>query len=231
MSVLWRNDLSKTEINQSSADLQKGEILSAKSDTPVYKSIRTALTQARTKVAADVNDAMVTVYWEIGRHIAEAVGEHAEFGKGYIVANLRNIRQFYQTFQIRYALRSELSWTHYRLLMSVEEPNSREFYLNESTNEGWTSRYFDTEDYFHAVGEAYKVVREKLKVLIKQEQTHKAFDERNYVSIFRHEPKNEIDNDFFKGTKFLYMALQKFRDEKAHSLAGLAYDLISRNDA
>jgi predicted nuclease of restriction endonuclease-like (RecB) superfamily len=53
------------------------------------------------------------------------------------------MRQFYQTFQNRYALRSELTWTHYRLLMRMEEQNRREFYLNESANEGWTSRQLD----------------------------------------------------------------------------------------
>ena len=43
-----------------------------------------------------------------------------DFGKGFTVANLKNMRQFYQTFPNGYALRSELSWTHYRLLMRVE---------------------------------------------------------------------------------------------------------------
>jgi hypothetical protein len=84
---------------------------------------------------------MVGVYWEIGRQIAEAIGDRAEygkgliaylsqrlteeFGKGFTVANLRNMRQFYQAFPIRYTLRSELSWSHYRLLMCVEEPKRR----------------------------------------------------------------------------------------------------------
>ena len=44
----------------------------------------------------------------------------AEFGDGFTVPNLRNMRQFYLTFPKRYALRSELSWTHYRILMRVE---------------------------------------------------------------------------------------------------------------
>jgi hypothetical protein len=99
----------------------------------VYEAIRAALADARTKVVAAVNTAMVGVYWEIGRQIASAIGDRAEygkgliaylsqrlteeFGKGFSVANLRNMRQFYQAFPIRYTLRSELSWSHYRLLM------------------------------------------------------------------------------------------------------------------
>jgi hypothetical protein len=80
---------------------------------------------------------MVGVYWEIGRQISEAVGDRAEygrsllaflserltgeFGKGFTVRNLRAMRQFYQTFPNRHTLRAELTWSHYRLLMSVNE--------------------------------------------------------------------------------------------------------------
>ena len=53
-----------------------------------------------------------------------------EFGKGFTVANLKNMRQFYLTFPKSYALRSELSWTHYRLLMRVENENARNFYID-----------------------------------------------------------------------------------------------------
>lgn len=55
------------------------------------------------------------------------------------------MRQFYQTFLIRYALRSELSWSHYRLLMRVEEENRREFYLTESADSNWTSRQLERQ--------------------------------------------------------------------------------------
>lgn len=117
-------------------------------ESQVYESIRAALADARTHAFSVINSAMVAAYWEIGREIAEAVGDRAEygkqllqffsekltaeFGKGFTIANLRNMRQFYQMFPNRYALRSELTWTHYRMLMRVEEQNRRDFYLNES---------------------------------------------------------------------------------------------------
>ena len=63
-----------------------------------------------------------------------------EFGKGFTEANLRNMRQFYLTFPKRDALRSELSWTHYRQLMRVPDTNAREFYLEEAAKAGWSSR-------------------------------------------------------------------------------------------
>jgi predicted nuclease of restriction endonuclease-like (RecB) superfamily len=142
-------------------ELEKGQSLSAKSDTQIYEAIRAALSEAQTKVVVAVNSTMVGVYWEIGRQIAKAVGDRAEYGKGLIKylserltaefgkgfneRNLRHIRQFYETFPIRNAVRSELSWTHYRALMRVDDPNRREFYLNESIRSGWTARQLERQ--------------------------------------------------------------------------------------
>jgi len=117
------------------------------SEKEVYSNIRTVLANARQKAYSAIKLAMVEAYWEIGRQIEQAVGDRAEygkgllqyisirltkeFGKGFDETNLRKMRQFYQTFPIQDALRLELSWTHYRLLMKVNEPKRREFYLNE----------------------------------------------------------------------------------------------------
>ena len=68
-----------------------------------------------------------------------------EFGKGFTERNLRAMRQFYETFPIRHAVRAELSWTHYRLLMRIDEPKCREFYLNECTESSWTSRQLERQ--------------------------------------------------------------------------------------
>jgi predicted nuclease of restriction endonuclease-like (RecB) superfamily len=149
--------------NNELSKIEKGQAMLAESDTQVYEAIRAALAEARTKVVTAVNTAMVGVYWEIGRQINEAVGERAEygrnllnflserltaeFGKGFTVANLRNMRQFYQTFQNRYTLRSELSWSHYRALMRVDEENRREFYLKECADSGWTVRQLERQMY------------------------------------------------------------------------------------
>lgn len=99
---------------------------SALNDESICPNIHDVLAQARPSVTRAVNSAMVNAYWEIGRQINETIGERAEygkhllsylskrltddFGKGFTVASLRNMRQFYQVFPIRYALRSELSW-------------------------------------------------------------------------------------------------------------------------
>lgn len=130
-------------------------------DANIYKSIRDTLAQARTKVFTAINFAMVEAYWEIGRQIEEAVGERAEygkgllkylsnqltseFGKGFTVTNLRNMRQFFQTFPNRYALRGELTWTHYRMLMRVDDNNRRDFYLRECVESEWSSRQLERQ--------------------------------------------------------------------------------------
>ncbi len=106
---------------------------------------------------------MVTAYWNIGKQIYEACGENdraaygkqllqflsdkltAEFGKGFDVSNLRNMRRFYAAFPIQDALRPELSWTHYRALMKVTDETARNFYLEESVKSGWSSRQLDRQ--------------------------------------------------------------------------------------
>lgn len=104
----------------------------------------------------------------------------------------------------------------------------------------------DHGDYFHAVEESYKIVRKKLKELTAREKATDAFCAGNIKVIFGHEPVDDPEKDFFEGVKFLHMAIQFLRNEKAHtpafkidknlaihyiSLASLAYDLISRGDA
>ena len=106
-------------------------------------------------------------------------------------------------------------------------------------------RFMDNEDYFHAVEEGYKIVRRKLHELTGEEQAHRAFAEQHYETLFGHQPQNTIERDFFEGIKFLNMAIQNFRNEKAHDIAkplsrnlaihylaltSLAYDLITRNE-
>ncbi len=58
---------------------------------------------------------------------------------------MKNMRQFYLTFPNGYALRSELSWTHYRLLMRVENDNAREFYMQEAVKSGWSTRQLERQ--------------------------------------------------------------------------------------
>jgi len=130
-----------------------------------YDSIRSILSEARKKAYASINHIMVEAYWRVGRRIVEEeqagkvraeygrslirelsrrLGD--EFGRGFSVANLKNFRQFYLTFpdfEKSYALRSELAWTHYRLIMRVDDPKARDYYIQEAADQGWTSRQLE----------------------------------------------------------------------------------------
>ncbi|MDT8389642.1 MAG: DUF1016 N-terminal domain-containing protein [Lentisphaeria bacterium] len=130
-----------------------------------YETIRTILAEARRKTVASINTIMVEAYWRIGQRIVEEEqqGESRaeygqkllkelsrrladEFGKGFSVANLKNFRQFYLTFsdlEKGYALRSELGWTHYRLIMRVENPQARDYYICEAAEHGWSTRQLE----------------------------------------------------------------------------------------
>lgn len=128
-----------------------------------YTQIKEILSAARGKAYAAANHAMVEAYWSIGKSIVDYQGGAAraeygsqlisalskqmtvDFGKGFTVANLKNMRQFYLMFPNGYALRSELSWTHYRLLMRVENENIRQFYLDECVKSGWSTRQLERQ--------------------------------------------------------------------------------------
>lgn len=130
----------------------------------LLSDIRQIIEQARQRVYQTVNSEMVQAYWHIGRLIVEdeqqgqqraAYGKQQlqqlseqltrEFGKGFDASNLRNMRSFYLCFPKRDALRHKLSWTHYRLLIRVENPKAREWYLQEAMDQNWSARALERQ--------------------------------------------------------------------------------------
>ncbi len=130
-------------------------------DINVYQHIRETVLMAKNKVYTAVNFAMVEAYWYIGKQITEAKGERAEYGKqllkylsqqltnefgaGFSERNLQQMRQFYLAFPIPHTLCAELSWSHYRLLMRINEETRREFYLKECVSSGWSVRQLERQ--------------------------------------------------------------------------------------
>ena len=119
---------------------------------------------ARRKVLRAVDTTQVQTCWQIGRHIVEfeqqgarraGYGKQllatlasvltAEFGKGFDSSNLRYMRLFYQAFPICDALRHELSWTHYRALLRVENDHARHWYMIESATQNWSTRALERQ--------------------------------------------------------------------------------------
>ncbi|GHT32490.1 DUF1016 domain-containing protein [Bacteroidia bacterium] len=129
-----------------------------------YNDVKNIIINARNKVYHYANSTMIYAYWDIGeRIIIEEQGgkERADYGKkilhelslkltedfgsGYDERNLRRMRQFYQIFPIRDALRPELTWTHYRSLLMVENETARQYYLRESVEQNWGTRALDRQ--------------------------------------------------------------------------------------
>lgn len=135
------------------------------SSKSLVTDIQKILHTARTKSYAAVNFAMVEAYWQIGRRIvqeeqqgrsradyggklikslSEALTE--EFGKGFSQTNLANFRKFYLSFPdegILYTVCTKLSWSHCRLVMRVENPKARAYYLKEASEQNWSVRVLE----------------------------------------------------------------------------------------
>ncbi|TAJ93824.1 MAG: DUF1016 domain-containing protein [Gammaproteobacteria bacterium] len=140
--------------------------------TTFHADIKNILEQARSKARSAVNAAMVEAYWLIGRRIVEEEqrGQHKaeygtrllenlskvlseSFGKGFSYANLRNFRQFYLTYPdqaICYTVCSKLSWSHNRLIMRVDDPKARAYYLAEGVAQQWSVRQLERNIQTHS---------------------------------------------------------------------------------
>lgn len=131
---------------------------------PLVGQLRALIADARQRVLRAVDVIQVQTCWQVGRHILEfeqggaaraAYGKRllpmlagqltAEFGRGFDERNLRHMRAFFQAFPIWDAVRSELSWTHYRLLTRVEKEEARQWYMHEAAEQNWSSRALERQ--------------------------------------------------------------------------------------
>ncbi len=137
----------------------------------IYNKVVDLLKEARKSVLRAVNKTMVYTYFEIGRIIVEeeqkgktraeygkellkGLSERLikEFGKGFSVTNLKQMRQFYITYekQQTMSVKSEkgqtvsdefkLSWSHYLILMRIDNLDERSFYEKEAVSNNWSLR-------------------------------------------------------------------------------------------
>ncbi len=128
------------------------------------KEIQQLILSARDKAVKAVDFERVRLYWSIGQRIVEeeqSGEERAEYGKqlirnlsseleplygsGYSVRQLELMRQFYGVFPNTNALRSQLNWTQYKLLIRINSEDKREFYIAESIKNSWSSRELERQ--------------------------------------------------------------------------------------
>ena len=130
----------------------------------LYLNIKNIFQSARDNAYRQVNFIMVEAYWNIGQQIVQEeqngkdraeYGSYLikelssrltkEFGKGFSQRNLRNMRQFYICFPIWQTLSAKLSWSHYTLLLRIENTNAREWYAKESISSNWSVRALERQ--------------------------------------------------------------------------------------
>jgi predicted nuclease of restriction endonuclease-like (RecB) superfamily len=169
----------------------------------LLQSLRHLIQGARQKALRAVDSVQVQTCWEIGRHIVEfeqggaaradygsqllqslASSLTGEFGRGFDISNLRHMRAFYLAFPIHDALRRELSWTHDRALLRVEDDRARQWYMSEAASEGWTTRALDRQ-----IGTLYyeRLLSSPDRMAVEQEASANA-DRNQTPRDFVHDP-------------------------------------------
>ena len=130
----------------------------------IIAQIQTIIASAKDSAIRSVDTERVLMYWQIGKVILEeeqqgneraGYGEflikslseslEPQFGTGFSVRQLEMFRQFYRTFPIANALRSQFSWTHYRVLVRIDNQDKRTFYIAEAEKNNWTARQLERQ--------------------------------------------------------------------------------------
>ncbi len=134
------------------------------SDQTLVSDIKAIILQSKENAVRAVDHQRALMYWHIGKRIFEqeqqgkdradygkyltqylAKALEPEFGSGFSRRQIELFRQFYRIFPIANALRSQLSWTQYRLLMRLDLDEQREFYTAETIKNNWTSRQLERQ--------------------------------------------------------------------------------------
>lgn len=205
--------------------------------TPFYKDIREILQKSREKTYRYINSTMVETYWLIGKRIVEEeqngkdranYGEElirnlskmlgSEFGRGFSVANLKNFRQFYITYKDNsksYTLCSQLSWSHVRLIMRIDDIKAQEYYLKEAREENWSVRQLERNiksSYYQRLLSSQE--KENNNITETSESSKRDFIKDPYVLEFLGLPENnykenKLENEIISNLQLFLLELGK----------------------
>ena len=133
-------------------------------NTSLISQIKALIVASQERAIRAVDHERTIMYWHIGKYIFEEEQQgkdraeygkylikyvskqiEPEFGSGFGVRQLERCRRFYRFFPIASAVRTQLNWTQYKLLISVEDTDKREFYIAESIKNHWTSRQMERQ--------------------------------------------------------------------------------------
>jgi predicted nuclease of restriction endonuclease-like (RecB) superfamily len=130
----------------------------------ILSDIRQIIEDTRNRVARSINHERTVAYWHIGRRIIEeeqdglvrakygkklipllATHLTIEYGEGFSANNLWRMKDLYIVFPILDALRQELTWTHYRTLVKIDNADKRAFFIAESIKNAWNVRQMERQ--------------------------------------------------------------------------------------
>lgn len=130
----------------------------------ILSDIRQIIEDTRSRVARSINHERTLAYWHIGKRIVTeeqgglerakygkklipqlATHLSLEYGEGFSANNLWRMKDLYISFPILDALRQELSWTHYRVLVKIDDADKRNFYIAESIKNAWNVRQMERQ--------------------------------------------------------------------------------------
>lgn len=126
--------------------------------------IKVIIGRARGQAVRSVEFYRVEMYWKLGERIFEEEQQGKEradygsflirrlaeelapeFGSGFSIRQLERCRQFYRLYPITSALRTQLNWMQYKLLISIEGDSKREYYELEAVKNAWTGRELERQ--------------------------------------------------------------------------------------
>lgn len=128
------------------------------------REIKEIILTSRTNAVRSVDFCRVQMYWQMGKRIFEEEQQgkeradygsylirnlakeiQPEFGSGFAYRQLYYCVLFYQRYPIVHTLCAQLNWSQYKLLISIDDDNKREYYLHESVNNCWTFRELERQ--------------------------------------------------------------------------------------
>lgn len=172
--------------------MKKNKIVADKVSSVFENDVIAIIEAGKSKAFMSLNESIVETYWGIGKRIVEEEQNgsvRAEygtqlikrlslklteiFGKGFTERNLRNFRQFFiafPDFDIWHTRVPNLTWSHYRILLPVDNQDARYWYMREAANENWNVRTLDrnisSQYYFRLLQSQHKepVVKEMKEI-------------------------------------------------------------------
>ncbi len=128
-----------------------------------YEKINQMIINSKTNIIRNINHEMVELYYNIGQAINELIDEYnleksqneiiksfsnkltKQFGQGFSVSSLKKMKKFYQVFNGGSTLWNQLSWSHNRLIMNIDDNKRRNFYLEECIKSNWSVRQLERQ--------------------------------------------------------------------------------------